>query len=170
MLEEAGFEGLQPFGNLKGDIVVLAVQGPKAVLRDGKLFLNSEATVSVPFYSLPFTLRGTFYECTFKAAVHALLCLEVHLQANTTYHLCAVWGSGEHVKLREDSGRQSGTCKYETSCQEFETHSQILTFVRCCWPVSHAVSLCSEGMNWIYCCIISRVIALRRVTDHAWKM
>ncbi|CAL8466277.1 g5813 [Coccomyxa elongata] len=43
MLEEAGFEGLQPFGDLKGDIVVLAVQGPKAVLRDGKIVLKSEA-------------------------------------------------------------------------------------------------------------------------------
>lgn len=47
MLEETGFEGLQPFGNLKGDIVVLAVQGPKAVLRDGKFALRSEATVTV---------------------------------------------------------------------------------------------------------------------------
>ncbi|BDA51374.1 probable lysine-specific demethylase 3A at C-terminar half [Coccomyxa sp. Obi] len=44
MLEEDGFEGLEPFGNLKGDIVVLAVQGPKAVLTDGKIVLNSEAT------------------------------------------------------------------------------------------------------------------------------
>lgn len=51
MLEEAGFEGLQPFGSSKADIVVLAVQGPKAVLKDGKIVLNSEATVSVPSYS-----------------------------------------------------------------------------------------------------------------------
>lgn len=47
-LEKGGFEGLEPFGNFKGDMVVLAIQGPNALLADGKIVLNTEPKVSVP--------------------------------------------------------------------------------------------------------------------------